>query len=346
MSIDSRMLQVMRGIGITTPQQGGISESGLCDPSLRAFDSEMRMMQQLLQPEVSDADDSFDVGSMSMLGGLADERMHSALATISRLFNEQRLERMAPQQSQPRRRAPVSELAKAQVHIQDQAQNDTGRMKADNTVYEVIDGQLSAAFESGKKGSSCIGYDRVGGTSYGTYQIASRTGSMDRFVKYLRTEAPDLARQLENAGPFNTGGKSGKAPRVWKSIVREHGERFQDLQHAFIKKDHYSPARNKILAATGMDIDQAPGIVKQVLWSTSVQHGPTGAARIFNRAIGSAGGAGGVQDFESLVSKVYDTRKSQFNSSSSRVRRSVRSRLAREQDLALSLLRRGVNEVV
>jgi hypothetical protein len=46
-------------------------------------------------------------------------------------------------------------------------------------------GKLSAKFESSKEGPSAIGYDTKGGTSYGTYQIASKTGTMSEFVAFL-----------------------------------------------------------------------------------------------------------------------------------------------------------------
>ena len=43
-------------------------------------------------------------------------------------------------------------------------------------------GQLSQKYESAKMGSLSIGYDRTGGTSYGTYQLSSRTGHLIDFL--------------------------------------------------------------------------------------------------------------------------------------------------------------------
>ncbi len=50
-------------------------------------------------------------------------------------------------------------------------------------------GDLSSTFESGAQGVNAIGYDRNGGTSYGTYQIASKPGTMKGFIEFLREKA-------------------------------------------------------------------------------------------------------------------------------------------------------------
>ena len=77
-------------------------------------------------------------------------------------------------------------------------------------------GALSSHFESGEQGPGVVGYDSNGGTSYGTYQISSRAGTMKHFMDYLSEQAPDLAGKLKAAGAANTGSASGKMPEVWK----------------------------------------------------------------------------------------------------------------------------------
>lgn len=219
-------------------------------------------------------------------------------------------------------------------------------------------GSISAQFESGGAGIAAIGYDRTGGTSYGKYQIAAKPGSMDAFVKFLKTEAPDLAQRLEKAGPADTGGKSGAMPDEWKAIAAEQPERFERLQDAFIAKSHYEPALNALSEATGVKASEITGAMKEALWSTAVQHGPSAAARIFSRAVdrataavrgsGGSGAEGTVtaeahnpaeqlrQSQESVIREVYDIRATQFGSSSSEVRASVKNRLTKECDLVLA----------
>jgi hypothetical protein len=364
MSSDQSIFNILGSIDAQTllaSRTGGGKAAG-GDPSLRAFEVQMRMMNQLLaEPGPEDAGTSM-LGALGGGGDLAGEAlMYDALATISRLFAQRGSDVVPGRAALARANAAHARHQGAEegtnsvrVKVGGSAgEHDTGRMQADNTVYEVVDGKLSAVFESGKQGAVCIGYDRVGGTSYGTYQIASRTGSMDRFLRFLRHEAPELASRLKRSGPANTGSRAGGMPEEWRRIAAEQPERFEKLQREFIKKDHYQPARNKILAATGLDIDQAPHAVQEVLWSTAVQHGPTGAARIFTRAIDAVEAVGSTEsmgvedsDFAGLVSKVYDSRKGQFGSSSSRVRSSVRDRLSREEDMALTMLSRGLDQLV
>lgn len=200
-------------------------------------------------------------------------------------------------------------------------------------------GALSAQFESGRAGVSAIGYDRNGGTSYGKYQIASRPGSMGEFISFLENKAPQWAAKLKAAGPANTGSTKGAMPDVWRSIARQNPEEFEKLQREFIGATHYEPARNKILAQTGMDIDNLPSAVRETLWSTAVQHGAGGAAVIFGRALKKMNmDDQTVQFAKRLIDTVYDDRKKYFGSSTSAVQASVRNRMNAEKKLALNML--------
>lgn len=200
-------------------------------------------------------------------------------------------------------------------------------------------GALSANFESGVQGPSAIGYDQNGGTSYGTYQIASKPGSMDRFIDFLRDKEPTWAQALENAGPADTGKTSGKMPNVWRELAASNGEKFAQRQREFIAATHYEPARSEILGQTGQDINTFPPAVREALWSTAVQHGPNGAARIFGQALGSLDqGASQSTQARRLISTVYNNRKSEFASSTPRVRNSVRNRMDEEKNMVLAML--------
>ncbi len=229
-------------------------------------------------------------------------------------------------------------------------------------------GGLSAQFESGEEGIAAIGYDRHGGTSYGKYQISSRAGTMDRFLDFARQAAPDIASRLEAAGPANTGGKSGEMPRVWREIAQEDPARFEALQERFIHESHYAPALQAVSRAAGLDKGALSPALREVLWSTAVQHGPAGATRIFARALDNiagqpngqpngqpevqpngqtdgragaavqAGTAKAGRNFEKqLIREVYAVRSGQFGSSSERVQAAVQNRLDREMKLALAM---------
>jgi hypothetical protein len=209
-----------------------------------------------------------------------------------------------------------------------------------------VTGELSAMFESGRAGSAAIGYDRQGGTSYGKYQISSSAGTMDRFLGFLEGREPDLAARLRAAGPANTGGRRGGMPHEWRRVAAEFPERFEALQDEFLMNTNYRPALQSILEETRVNLGERSPAVREVLWSTAVQHGAAGAASIFSRAIRRVGGAetsgGGKQaeqDFDKqLIEAVYDRRKRNFGSSTRAVRNAVKSRLTREESMAISLL--------
>lgn len=200
-------------------------------------------------------------------------------------------------------------------------------------------GTLSSTFESGTEGVNAIGYDRNGGTSYGTYQIASKPGTMKGFIEFLREKEPAWAGKLKAAGPADTGSTKGRMPDAWRSIAAEDPEKFGQLQRDFIEATHYAPARDKILARTGVDMDTMPAAAREALWSTSVQHGPAGAAKIFSRAIKSLGTDQSEHKFaQKLIDTVYDNRKSQFGSSTASVQASVKNRMNVEKEMVLAML--------
>ncbi|MHC1725529.1 MAG: hypothetical protein AB9866_05880 [Syntrophobacteraceae bacterium] len=200
-------------------------------------------------------------------------------------------------------------------------------------------GALSAHFESGEKGPEVIGFDYKGGTSYGTYQIASRPGTMGDFLEYLSERAPDIARKLNSAGPANTGSRHGRMPEVWKKVAAEDTARFSKLQYDFIEKTHYLPAVQEISEKTGLDVSKAPRALQEVLWSTAVQHGARGAVKIFNRAVSRAQTREGGVQAAKLISSVYEQRAGQFGSSDGDVRAAVRNRFRAEGKIALAMLK-------
>lgn len=199
-------------------------------------------------------------------------------------------------------------------------------------------GKLSARFESGGDGIAAIGYDSTGGTSYGKYQIASKVGSMKSFLEFLDKEAPDISKRLRKAGPANTGSRRGAMPNEWRAIAKEQPERFERLQEAFIHESHYKPALAAIDKSTGIDASSVSPAMREVIWSTAVQHGPAGAARIFARADDISGKPTDASYERKLISNVYNLRAGQFGSSTRQVREAVQNRFRQEKQLALNML--------
>lgn len=229
------------------------------------------------------------------------------------------------------------------VHSRGHAQS---RLKSSHKVEDAELGQLSAQFESGSDGVAAVGYDRNGGTSYGKYQVSSRAGSLKDFLDFLDTEAPELSRRLRSSGPGNTGSRRGAMPDAWRAIAEEQPERFEDLQEAFVRESHYKPALESIAQRTGIDPNNISTAMREVIWSTAVQHGPAGAARIFERANAMSGSQKDPSYERNLISNVYKIRVGQFGSSDSNIQAAVANRFKQEKALALNMLSGGKNSAL
>jgi outer membrane biosynthesis protein TonB len=196
-------------------------------------------------------------------------------------------------------------------------------------------GALSAKFESSKAGPAAIGYDSTGGTSYGTYQLASKVGVVKEFLGYLSNVKPEWAKSLSESGEPNTGSTKGQFPDTWRKIATENPKEFDKIQHEFIEKKHYLPTV-KSLSRIGYDVDSQPAAIKDVVWSTAVQHGSGGATSIFKKAIEESGGVNA--NPENIIKKVYDIRRTKFGSSTENIRASVNKRFDIESKMAMEML--------
>lgn len=199
-------------------------------------------------------------------------------------------------------------------------------------------GGLSSRFESGRDGPAAVGFDRVGGTSYGTFQLSSAKGSLREFIGFLEAEAPSFAERLRDAGPSNTGSTEGAMPDAWRAIAEEHPEEFGRLQREFVEKTHYRPALSGILEQLGISENLLPKALREVVFSTAVQHGPTGAQHVFARVLEDMKADGSLDFYKDLIDKVYSERGRHFGGSTERVREAVLSRFTREKSLALAAL--------
>ncbi|OEU70011.1 MAG: hypothetical protein BA863_09745 [Desulfovibrio sp. S3730MH75] len=321
-----KMLGNTPGIGTMTGampgQSGGIPNLDALKNKGGSFDMEMAMATRMF----SGGGDDEQYSSQGMdMGAMNNALMLEALTALNSVKGLQR--------NGGGQRNPFSINAyKSQI-----TPPDFGSVNK-STSPNVM-GDLSAKFESGSQGVSAIGYDRVGGTSYGKYQIASNTGTMDKFLSFLKDKAPGIAEKLQQSGPANTGSKNGQMPDEWRKIAAKDPAEFEKLQHDFIQGSHYDPAVKKIFAKTGIDVNKLPAPLREVLWSTSVQHGATGASNLVSRAIENLSSQAQEKGFPAdLVKEIYGERKGQFGSSTGAVQDSVANRLTKEQNMVLSML--------
>lgn len=122
-------------------------------------------------------------------------------------------------------------------------------------------GDTVKVFESGSRGVETVsgGQGDPGGVSYGTYQLASNTGTADAFVKQSIFS--------ENFKGLKAG--TPKFTAQWKYLAKTHKESLHSEEWKFIKRTHFDPARRY---ATSLKLPSTPAI-DEAIWSMSIQHG-------------------------------------------------------------------------
>jgi len=189
---------------------------------------------------------------------------------------------------------------------------------------------LSAKYESGKRGSVAIGYDHAGGASYGKYQIAYKVGTLARFMDFLVVEYPDVHASL--APHWSTAGSTkGAFAQEWRRMARA-GE-LMDSEHMFIKATHYDAAYKKMNTSAQFMVD-ASHAIQQVLWSTAVQHGPSGGCKVFNQAEDIGG-----KNKTAFIKAVYARRRRRLGNLRPNIKQAVLDRYKSEERAALKLLK-------
>ena len=129
-------------------------------------------------------------------------------------------------------------------------------------------GNLSMYWESGKKGSGVISKSRndPGGPSYGLYQISLKKGYLEDF---LENEGSYFRSIL---GPHSPG--SSEFNKVWNQLSVLFPAEFQKAQHEYIERTHYKKYALRIKYQLDLDVNKYSNVLKEVVWSTAVQHGP------------------------------------------------------------------------
>ena len=203
-------------------------------------------------------------------------------------------------------------------------------------------GSLSRKHESnGNPGLGSSGRGDHGGRSYGAYQFSSRTGSAKDFTNWLGRTNPGLARDLAGKTPGTPAFDS-----AWKQTAARDSSGFLGAQHDFIQQKFYDPAAAKVKGSTGLDVSQRSGALRDVMWSTAVQHGQGGANTVFKNAL--AGRDPSKLTDSQIIDSVYAERGrrspngslAHFGKSAPYFQRGVANRFQNERKDAQSMLAR------
>ena len=200
-------------------------------------------------------------------------------------------------------------------------------------------GSLSSKYES-KGNPTAIGFDKTGGWSYGTYQLATRPGAFKGYMRYLKAKHKQVYEVLQTAGG-NSAAMNGidTFRETWQLAMSEKDK--AETQHAYAVIQYFVPAADKVTNSTGIDVRLKSKTLQDVLWSTSVQHGAGGCNKIFKRAIQRCGTKTPTDD--ALIVAVYNERaadngRKYFGSSNNNIRQSVVKRFNNEKLDALKSL--------
>lgn len=214
-------------------------------------------------------------------------------------------------------------------------------------------GELSRHYESGSRASKAIGYDKNGGWSYGTSQIASNVGKMSKFLKYAESSSPGVFTALQAAGgdPAARAGSSA-FQSAWLKLAED--ESFADVQHGFIKSQNYDPVADDLNSRYGLDLDKHSAALRDVVWSTAVQHGEASGRQYRGRKGQMVDGilkktfdGKDVSNMseEELINAIYDERAAERSDgrlvhfSDPAVQKGVKARFKHERECALKALR-------
>lgn len=202
-------------------------------------------------------------------------------------------------------------------------------------------GKLSEQFETSGRGPGTVstGIGDAGGASYGSYQMTSVPdgGTVADFIA-----APDFPFRAHFAA--HAPGSAGFTA-AWKALATSHRDEFQTCQREFIKKTHFDRLVRKILKDTGVDVMTRSHALQDVIWSTSVHHGPLTQVPV--RALNTVSIKPDDRNFDrQFIIAIYTERGRKdangtlvhFSRNSPQVQKGVAARFVQEQSKALAML--------
>ena len=186
---------------------------------------------------------------------------------------------------------------------------------------------ISAKYETGGYDPAAIGYDSGGGYSYGLFQFAQNVGGLSSFLSYLQQNYPKLYNKLQGTPGTETFNNS------WRKLCETDRDEFITAQENCAKQSYYDPVVANVPSAR---IDKRNIAVRQIAFSSGVQHGSGGATDIWTDVIGANGT--GIAD-SAIIRAVNTERKNYLGRLTPAEQVAVRNRLDNEVTDALEILK-------
>lgn len=140
-----------------------------------------------------------------------------------------------------------------------------------------------------------------GGVSCGAFQLSANMGSLGAFMTWLQGIEPNYYKTLNDAKIADgTYGANFKA--AWVGIANSEHDKFYKIQQQYTRKNYYDSFLS-IASRNGYDTRELVkyNATRNMIMSTAIQHGPTGAKNIFMAA-------GSINDMNSFIDRVYAER--------------------------------------
>jgi hypothetical protein len=214
---------------------------------------------------------------------------------------------------------------------------DTARGMASSAAATVKDyagkalGWVSKQFESGNGGAGTIssGKGDFGGKSYGTHQLASKTGTLQKFLA-----SSPYGAQFAGLTPG-----SPEFDAKWKQLAATD-KGFAGAQSDFMRSTHFDPQMAR-LKKGGIDLSGRGAAVQEAVFSTSTQFGPQSS--LIQKALAGKDVAG-MSDAQ-IVAAIQDHKIANnaglFRSSDDKTRAGTLARAHREKAALLGLATTG-----
>ena len=164
-------------------------------------------------------------------------------------------------------------------------------------------GYISAREESnGDPGAIGLHPNDKGGASFGIWQLSSKMGTVDDFLTFIKNLNREIYEMLIDAKKNDKDTFGDTFISKWKEIANNYYDEFYELQRLFIKQNYYTAFSN-LASKNNLNIDilLTFNSTSNMIWSTSVQHGATGAINIFKKIPLAT-------NIEDIIKKVYTER--------------------------------------